>query len=239
MNYYERTNQIKNLKVKYTIKKLYCVIIVIIICLNSFTFAQYLSFGKIEPIDESDSDPSFSLFIRNLKVSMSNRDANSVYEILDDSIMFSFGIEEQTKSEFRKAWDIDNPQSEFWEAFNSTIDLGIVRCASDCGFSDFVFPYYQASGLLRDVEDAYSVLIIVSPDARVYTAPDKNSRILAILSYESLSFMDIKDDWFTISFDRKTKGYINQNDARTLVGLRGGFKKKNGDWKLVYFISGD
>ncbi len=201
--------------------------------------AQYISYGKIEPIDESASDPSFSIFIELLNQTVNNKDADALYNVLDDSIQFSFGDEEQNKKEFRKSWNIDNPKSEFWEALSSTMQLGIVRCASDCGFSDFVFPYYQESGLLKDVDDAYSVLIIITPDARIYSAPDKNSRVLTTLSYEAISLVDFKDDWFVISFNSKTKGYINKLDARSLVGLRGGFKKKNGEWKFVYFISGD
>ncbi|MBE2218589.1 MAG: hypothetical protein IAE90_10315 [Ignavibacteria bacterium] len=217
--------------------KLLLIICAFLFCISAN--AQYISYGKIEPIDESGSDPSFKVFVEELKQTVRNKDAAALYNVLDDSIQFSFGDEIQSKSEFRKAWDIDNPNSEFWEAFGSTIDLGIVRCATDCDYSDFVFPYYQESGLLKDVNDAYSVLIIITPDARIYSAPAKNSRVLTTLSYEAISLVDFKDDWFVISFNSKTRGYINKLDARSLVGLRGGFKKKNGEWKLVYFISGD
>ena len=166
--------------------------------------------------------------------------------MLDDSIHYSFGDEGPGKKDFRKDWDLDNPYSEFWEAFSSTLNLGIARCKDDCEFNEFVFPYYQVSSLFKDLEDAYHILIITSPSAKVYSLPDDNSRVLTTLRYKAISFLEYEygwanalNGWFKTSWKNNKTAYIKETDARRFVGFRGGFKKKNNEWKLVYFVDGD
>lgn len=208
--------------------------------------AQFITYGTIEPVDQSYMDVSFSEFISSLKTALSNKDAEFVYDMLDDSIHYSFGGDDPGKIDFRRVWQLDNQNSEFWEAFSSTLNLGIVKCSDNCDYNEFVFPYYQASGLFKDLDDAFSVLIITVSDARVYSAPEKNSQVLTTLSYKAISFLEYQDGWFNalngwfkISWKNNKKAYIKDTDARRLVGFRGGFKKKDNEWKLVYFVEGD
>jgi len=216
----------------------FSVLILLFVCISAVN-AQFISYGTIEPIDESYTDQSFSEFISGVKTAIINKDAEYIYGMLDDSIFFSFGDENPGKKSFRTAWKMDNPGTEFWEAFSGTLNLGIVKCSGDCDYNDFKFPYYQASGLLKDIDDVFSVLIIISPNANVYSSPKENSQVLTTLKYKAISFLDHKDGWFTISMNKNKTAYIKEADARRYVGLRGGFKKKNNEWKLVCFVEGD
>lgn len=201
--------------------------------------AQFITYGTIEPFDETNTDQSFSKFISELKESVANKDADWFCNMVDENIQFSYGGEGPGKKEFRMAWDLNNPESEFWELFSRTLDLGIAKCRDNCDFDDFEFPYYLSSKLFDNLEDVFSILIIVSPDAKVYSLPNENSKILATLRYKVINFLDWENDFFEISWDKKRKACIRETDARRLVCFRGGFKLIKNQWKLVYFLQGD
>lgn len=210
-----------------------------LLILFNLSFSQYISYGTIEPMDQAYTDPIFDDFIKSLKSALLTRDIEYIYNILDDSIHYSFGGEGPGKVDFRRDWKLDSSNSEFWEAFSSTMNLGIVKCSDDCDYNDFVFPYYLESGYLKNLDDVFSVLIITSPNAKVYSSPNENSRVITTLKYIAISYTGYENGWFVISYKKNQKGYINDKDARELVGLRGGFKMKNNEWKLVYFVAGD
>lgn len=75
--------------------KLFIISCVILFC-NSIN-AQFISYGRIEPNDESASDPSFNIYIEELRRTISNKDAAVLYNVHYDSIQFSFGDEIQSK----------------------------------------------------------------------------------------------------------------------------------------------
>lgn len=81
------------------------------------------SLPKLYPIDESYFDSGFSAFKIELLNAISIKDTSFIYQMLDDRIHFSYGLEVGIES-FKNYWGLDTAGSDFWETFRSAFELG-------------------------------------------------------------------------------------------------------------------
>ena len=58
------------------------ILIIVLIIFTTKANSQFITYGTIEPFDESYTDPSFSQFISELKTAIVNKDVEYVYNML-------------------------------------------------------------------------------------------------------------------------------------------------------------
>jgi len=209
-------------------------LILFFVCMN-VTYAQ--SLGVIYPFDDAEKDIDFGNFVSKLKFALVNKDVSFVQDIIDDDIQFPFGIE-SGKSMFLQEWQLENSKSELWSLLLSLINLGFVK-NNEQGIIGFNFPYYWGHSVFNNPVIECNGIVVIKPDVNVYERPDYNSKIIATSNFDVFLEKERNDNFTRIQFTRTKIGFIQNDALRNICDYRGGFVKKSGKWKLVWFIAGD
>ena len=196
----------------------------------------------VKPVDEAGKDASFLAFRTRLIEAVKRRDARYVLSVLDRKIANSFdddsGIEE-----FREQWKIDRSDSQFWDAFVPVITNGGVFVDEDGKV--FMAPY--SFRMFPDDLDAFDYSVIFGSNVNLRSAADANSPVVASLSYNIVQIVEsviAKEDakkigWYQVKTLGGHSGFVKEEFVRSAIDYRAGFKKKNGKWKMIFFLAGD
>jgi len=195
------------------------------------------------PVDEAKKDASFFAFRSKLIEAAKKRDAKFVLSVVDRNIKNSFGGNDGI-AEFKKAWKIDRPNSEFWIEFLRVINGGGSFIKD--GSNKLFFAPYTFNSFPENI-DAFSHSVIFGKNVSLRSKAERNSPIVANLSYNIVeiieSVKDIKDlgktSWFEIKTLGGKKGFVKAEFVRSPIDYRAGFEKKNGKWKMTIFVAGD
>lgn len=195
------------------------------------------------PVDEGESDPSFSSFRTKLIEAAKKRDAKYVLSILDPKIKNSFGGDNGIE-EFKQDWKIDSPDSKFWKEFLAAMTNGGHMSDDKIGFS----APYLFDGLPDDL-DAFEHQVIFGKDVNLRAEPDLNSKVVGTLSYNvvttdydnSVKEPNSENDfaWLKIETLGGMKGFVKAEFVRSAIDYRALFAKKDGKWTMRAFIAGD
>jgi hypothetical protein len=201
----------------------------------------------VRPIDEAARDASFLAFRANLIAAARRRDAKFVLNVVDKDIKNGFAGNDGF-AEFKKQWNIASPDSKFWGEFMIVItNGGVFDKESGSKNALFVAPY-TFNGFPEDL-DAFDYSAIFGSDVNLRAAPDSNSKSLARLSYNvvkvdyqnSVKKNGSGDDyaWVKVETLGGKSGFVSAEFVRSPIGYRAGFEKKNGRWKMTFFLAGD
>ncbi|MGB4846590.1 MAG: SH3 domain-containing protein [Saprospiraceae bacterium] len=230
------------------------ILIVICCCLVQLVSAQQKPFP---PRDETNTDPSLSAFVMDLKKAVTNRNQAWVKKSLADDAESSLDSE-LNKDSFIKTWDVDNDSSDFWRIVSRVIDMGGVflhDTADHSGKFQFVFPYTYALDLSIE-DDFYNMGVITGKNVNLRAKPDINGKVVAQLTYDIVRFLtDPKEElqitsgangigepeWYKIETYGKDKtGWVNWRFVYNLMGPRLFlYKESSGKWKISALITGD
>jgi hypothetical protein len=199
----------------------------------------------VKPVDEAKKDASFLAFRTKLIAAAKRRDAKYIVSIVDRNILNSYGGDGGIE-EFKKMWKITSPSSKFWTEFSAAINNGGTFSEED-GAKIFSAPY-TFNGFPEDL-DAFDYSAIFGNNVNLRAKPDLNSKTIAQLSYNivkvdypnSVKTRGREDEysWLKIETLGGRKGFVKAEFVRSPIDYRAGFEKKNGSWKMIYFIAGD
>jgi hypothetical protein len=199
----------------------------------------------VRPVDDAKKDASFLAFRTKLITAAKRRDAKYILSIVDKDIKNSFGGNDGI-AEFKKSWKIENPNSKFWQEFLPVITNGGTFSKEDGG-KIFSAPY-TFNGFPEDL-DAFEHSAIFGNNVNLRAKPDLNSKSNGLLSYNVVkvdyqnsvkkSGRDDEYSWLKIETLGGRKGFVKAEFVRSPIDYRAGFVKKNGKWKMTYFIAGD
>jgi hypothetical protein len=221
----------------------------LLLCFIVFCFiaipAQQERFVK--PVDEAKNDASFFAFRTKLIDAAKRRDAKYVLSIVDKDIKNGFAGNDGA-AEFKKQWNPASPNSKFWDEFTTVItNGGAFDKESDSKTALFVAPY-TFSGFPGDL-DAFDYSSIFGNNVNLRAAPNANSKSLARLSYNvvkvdyqnSVKKSGSRDEyaWLKVETLGGESGFVSAEFVRGPIDYRAGFEKKNGGWKMVFFLAGD
>lgn len=199
----------------------------------------------LKPIDEAAKDPSFQEFRMKLIEAVENRDAKYIVGILDPNITVSFGGHNGV-ADFKSYWKIDQRNSKFWDEFLRVISNGGLF-SSEGSVKMFTAPY-TFQGFPQDL-DQFEHMAVFGERINLRERPDSNSPPVAVLSYNIVkvnhenSIKHPSDEqemaWYRVETLGGKRGFIKSEFVRSPVDYRAGFQKKNGKWKMTFFVAGD
>lgn len=212
---------------------------------------NYLDLGgtngiKLVPIDESNQNLDFVKFKNELLVAVKQKDVEFLKKHTDDTIKYSFGLNEK-QSGFLKEWGLDtNPNdSKFWSELSDILALGGTFDNQDK--TSFTTPYVFSR--FPEKFDAFQYIAVTDKNVKVYNDSDLDSSILGTLSYSIVKQLEPKSksvtnsgvvfQWIKIETPSGQKGFIMDKYARSPIDYRANFRNINGTWKLTFFIAGD
>jgi hypothetical protein len=186
--------------------------------------------------DEAAKDPSFVKFREAFVKAVNKKDLKALLKHVDLKIKNSFGGNDGVE-EFKQTWKLrKNPaKSELWAELGKVMSLG-------GGFmeSSFAAPYIYAHW--PDEFDAFDYSVVVSDKAVLRKQASAASPILRPLKREIVFVIDSGEDkaqWVEVATFDKLRGWVRATNIHSPVGYRALFAKKNGAWKMTYFIAGD
>lgn len=204
--------------------------------------AQQERFAKF--VDEAKQDASFLAFRTKLIAAAKRRDAKYILSILDKEVQNSRngsdGIEE-----FKSDWKIESPGSPFWDEFLPVITNGGKFSKTAGAPNDFFIAPFIVDNLPDGLEN-FEYRVIFGSSVNLRAKPEANARVFAQLSYNIVEITETmkdkknpdKTNWYGVKTLGGKTGYVKASFVRGPMDYRAGFVKKNGKWKLMYFLAG-
>lgn len=192
---------------------------------------------KLLPVDEAAKDPSFFLFRARLLEAVAARDTAFVLGILTPDILNSFGGNGGV-AEFKEQWKLDGRDSELWETLAHVLGLG----GKFMGDATFHAPYISACW--PEDADAFDYGAILGENVRVREKPDKNSAVLAKLTFDMIPVLEFAPDheeesWVKVKLQDGKVGYVSAAFVGHAVDWRAFFEKRDGQWRMTSLVAGD
>lgn len=197
------------------------------------------SLDALLPTDESSLRGDFSILKDNIITAIINRDTNFIFSILDSSILNSFGGDGGIH-EFKTMWKIEDDNSQFWNLFKESFELGGT-------FSDdtltFAFPYVSTT--FPGEYDSYFYGALIRENSNIYLSPNKDSKFhsASYTIFRILQWSDLKvsrqEDFIPVLVSKNRYGFVHKSDFRSPVDFRGRFNYQSNSWKLKSFVAGD
>jgi len=200
----------------------------------------------LPPRDDGEKDPSFAAFRKKLISAIEKKDLKYLEQICDPDINYSFGGGGGFK-EMIKFWNLNEPDSGFWDKFQSVISRGGVLSEME-GTTYFTAPYYF--DLFPEDLDPTEYDVIVSKDVSLRASPDAASKEVAKLSYNFVKIDydksvpvgdpdDFKYSWLKVTTLGGKSGYVESEYVDGSFGYRAVFVKNGSEWRMTAFVEGD
>lgn len=199
---------------------------------------------KLYPVDEGVQDPSFSNFREQLKAAIKRRDTKFILNRIAPDIAVGFGTCSAGVKCFQEKWQLNKPNSDFWQTLDELINLGgsfdntrgrKVFCAP---YVSSKFPSIVNGEKIQGVPE-YSV--ILGNDVNVRSRPSLNAPVVAQLSYDivGISFepSDFNKNWVKITTPKP--GYVARKFIRHPNDYSAYFEIIKGKWVMIVLTAGD
>jgi hypothetical protein len=187
----------------------------------------------LPPVDESAQDPTFLAFKVRLLGTLQRRDVPALMRVLDPKVRVRFGAAEGVAA-FRRYWNLEQPaQSRLWTELATVLRLGATR-----DDSDFIAPYVFTR--FPHTLDVHAHAAVIRPDAVLRTSPVPAAAKVATLHFDIIQLTgEHRNGWAEARTDDGKTGWLRQSDLRSPMDYRAFFEKKNGEWKLTAFTTGE
>ncbi len=219
-------------------KKGWSFLLVMVFAVSAVGQERYL-----KPVDEAAKDASFLAFRKKLLAAAERRDMKYVLSTVDPDIKLSFGGHSGVKG-FRELW---KDEAKFWQEFLPVIKNGGAFEGEDK--TSFSAPYTYSSWP-EDV-DGFEYSAIFGKDVNLRQTASREGKVVSQLSYNIVKVdweksvrqkpddLDTDVEWFSVETMGGQKGFVYKDFVRSHIDYRAGFIKKNGVWKMSFFIAGD
>jgi hypothetical protein len=145
-------------------------------------------------------------------------------------------------------WKLEQPNSKLWTELLTVLTNG-GTFVKDAGIKNkqFCAPYSFTS-FPPDL-DSFTYQVIFGNNVNLRARPDAKAAAIAKLSYNvvkvdygnSVKKSKSEDDylWLKIETLGGKKGFVGAEFVRSPLDYRGCFEKRNGVWKMIFFLAGD
>jgi len=202
---------------------------------------------QITPVDEAETDASFFAFREQFIAAVKERDVKFLLDTLDRSVKGSFGGASGI-ADFKRLWKLDQPDSALWtELLTVLTNGGAFTKDASLKNKQFCAPY-SFTVFPTDL-DSFEYQMIFGNNVNLRARPDAKAASIAKLSYNvvkvdyenSLRNPNRENDyaWLKIETLGGKKGFVGAEFVRSPLDYRGCFEKKNGKWKMIFFLAGD
>lgn len=215
-----------------------------------FAFSNVILAQKeryVMPVDEAKNDASFFAFREKFIAAAKKRDTKFLLDTLDRDVKGSFGGDSGI-ADFKRLWKFDKPNSELWKELLTVLtNGGTFSKDKNVKTKEFCAPY-SFTVFPADL-DGFEHQMIFGSNVNLRAKPDSKSAVVAQLSYNvvkvdyenSVKKSKSENDysWLKIETLGGKKGFVSPEYVRSPIDYRGCFEKKNGKWKMTFFLAGD
>lgn len=190
---------------------------------------------ELKPIDQASLQPDFFTFRARLQTALARHDKEAVLAVVHKDIKNSFGGDDGVEA-FKKNWNLDKPDSPFWETLATVLALGGTFEADGSFTAPYVYTQWP------DAIDSIDHMAVTGSSVRVRAEPNTSAPTLATLSFsivECLPDNDPDKPWVAIRLPGGKTGYIDRRLVRSSIDYRASFSKIDGRWQLIFFLAGD
>lgn len=197
--------------------------------------------GKLMPVDEAVRDPELFAFRARLQAALARQDAAAVLEMVDPRIKNTFGGDDGIEA-FQRLWKLKEADSRLWEELGLVLALG----GSFQNADNFVAPYVFSRW--PETVDSFQNVAVLGRNVRVRAEPRAGSPVLTALSFDLVEVSvpgrekmtpEQSRDWTAVKLRDGRTGYISSRYVRSPVAHRAFLTRKDGSWKLTFFVAGD
>jgi hypothetical protein len=193
----------------------------------------------LSPVDQAASDPSFLAFRTELLAAIERKDVAAVEGVLAPDIKASFGGETGI-ADFHAMWRTRAPDTELWSELGKVLRLG----GSFDREGRFTAPYVFSR--FPDDLDAFECLVVIGRGVALRAEPKADSALLARLGYEIVTAASQQGPevvegkaWHKVTAANGQTGYVAGDLLRSPLDWRAGFRKRDGAWRMEFFVAGD
>lgn len=205
---------------------------------------------QVLPVDEAAQQPDFVEFRKKLIVAVKKRDRAFLIEHLADDVdnvcagihgiqafVSFYGLAGKTESGYEESF--------IWEEMQEFLALG-------GAFEDGEFQVPYVFTQFPDEFDAFEFGVIVGKNVNVREHPSADAPVIAKKSYTIVRIWDeatgpeskdpesgILYNWTQVGLPTGEIGYIYEKYVRLAINCRAGFQKRDGTWKMTFFVCGD
>ena len=189
---------------------------------------------RLPPVDEAERDPSFSAFRERLLDIVERRDAAALLEVVASDIRYSFGNGGGRKA-FEEYWNLGTGDSKLWDELGRVLRLG-----GSFREGRFVAPYTFSAW--PDGVDGFEHLATICEDAVARAEPSPRAEPFVRLDHHVLPVGPEDrhgEPWRQVILPDERRAWIEDECVRSHVDYRAAFEKRDGEWRMVFFIAGD
>ena len=193
------------------------------------------------PVDEAPQDPSFFSFRARLIEAVARRDTAFLFAHTAPRVHVSYGAENGVEA-FRRQWNLssDPSESDVWPMLARVLGAG-----GRYQQGRFVAPYVYTDW--PDTLDAFQHAAVMGEGVRVRATPSPESAVLTTLAFAIVPLAGEGGDcfgagaegWCKVRLHDTRVGYVAADYLYSPVGYRAGFEKRDGRWRMTFFIAGD
>jgi hypothetical protein len=203
------------------------------IALTAVASVLFLAQGyRINPVDDTDRDSSFRSFAAKLNKIAVKRDVKGFRKLCEPDIVTGTGRkgapEEKGWDAFVKRWRPADADTTLWETITDIFSLGCVRMHPRL----YVGPYLVWR-FPREV-DTRRFLVLTRDQVVLREAPDRNSKGLAVLSFDLVEkIADAPSEWTQVRINGR-EGFVQSSVLRSSITPR--IQMGKGDdnsWKII------
>jgi hypothetical protein len=184
--------------------------------------------NRLCPRDEAANDPSFQQFRERMTEAVAQKDKAKLTALIDPKIRTSFGAGGGIGSLDMK------PDSKLWRDLDSILKLG----GAFKGGTSFWAPYVYSNW--PDAADVFTHVAVIHQGVALHLEPKEDTGIGTGVDYEIVEVIPQKNpDWLNVRTSGGREGWVPASDVRSPIGLRAGFIKEAGEWKMNALVAGD
>lgn len=202
---------------------------------------------KLLPVDLARRDPSLVAFRERLRGAVAKKDAQTLLDSLAPNVLIGFGGDAGVDA-FKAKWKPEDPNSPLWPALREALRHGWAQDDDAGGDPLYVAPYLFET--FPDEIDPAQYGAIVGDRVNIRKEPNSDAAVVGTVSYEIVKMQRSSNaptetidgethPWVQVTLPDGTSGYVYGRYVRSPLDYRAGFRKVDGEWKMVFFVAGD
>ena len=186
---------------------------------------------RIYPVDDTERDHTFKTFTAKLNKAAVKRDVKAFRKLCADDIVTGAGRkkdpEEKGWAAFVSRWRPSDPDTQLWEVITDLLSLGSVRMHPRL----YVAPYLVWK--FPENLDPRRFLVLTRDQVILRTAPDRDSKAIAVLSFDVVEKLgEAPGEWTLVRVNGK-QGFVQSQHLRSSLTPRAQFAQEPEGWRLV------
>ncbi len=232
---------------KITISLLILIMSFSLIPADSAEVKEFKKFQLI-PIDDSVNDKEFSIYIEKFKKAVKAKNFTALRKLIAPDVAFTFESQDGIKG-LIKLWNLDrNPRnSEFWYEMDKILSMGSSFYNEDKTMQ--AYPYLFV--IFPTDYDSFEYSALTGKKVNVRQSPSSKSPVIETLDYEIVKTAEsaektksekidgVNGKWVKVETSSGKSGYVFSHYIHSPIGPRAIFEKRDKDWVLTAFVSGD